>query len=157
MEHNTTDWGRSVAGVVLKDGKVLLARHTYGNGTGLLVIPGGYIEQDETPQDALKREFLEETGIAVEPRRLVGVRFNAKNWYVVFTADHVSGEPRSDHDENSEVVWMDTAEVMKREDVPDLTKALVRCALNEEYALDLVPYENTSRHGPGYLYGAVKG
>ena len=156
MENRNTDWGRSVAGVVLKNGKVLLARHTYGNGTGLLVIPGGYIEHDETPQDALRREFLEETGIVVEPRRLIGSRFNAKNWYVVFTADHISGEPRSDQDENSEVIWMDTAEVMEREDIPDLTKALVRCALNEENAFGLVPYENTSRHGPGFLYGSAE-
>ncbi len=156
MENKTTDWGRSVAGVVLKDGKVLLARHTYGNGTGLLVIPGGFVDAGETPQETLKREFLEETGIVIEPRRLIGIRFNASNWYAVFTAEHISGEPSSDHNENSEVVWMDTAEVMERDDVPDLTKALVRCALSEETAFDLVPYENTSRHGPGYLYGAAR-
>ncbi len=156
MEHNTTDWGRSVAGVVLNENKVLLARHTYGNGTGLLVIPGGYVEHGETPQEALKREFMEETGIVVEPRRLIGVRFNSQNWYVVFTADHISGKPCSDHDENSEVIWMDTSEAMERDDVPDLTKALIRCALDEEYAFDPVPFVSTSRHGPGYLYGSAK-
>ncbi|MBE6759822.1 MAG: NUDIX hydrolase [Ruminococcaceae bacterium] len=156
MENKSTDWGRSVAGVVLKDNKVLLARHTYGNGTGLLVIPGGYLEQGETPQEALKREFLEETGIVVEPRRLIGIRFNSQNWYAVFTADHISGEPHSDHDENSEVVWMDAAEVMDRDDVPDLTKALIRCALNEDEAFGLIPFVSNSRHGPGYLYGSAQ-
>jgi len=152
-ENNTTNYSQSVAGVVIKDGKVLLARHTYGNGTGRLIIPGGFVEAGETPQQTLKREFLEETGIVVEPRKLVGIRFNAANWYAVFTAEHISGEPVSDHNENSEVVWMDAAEIMEREDVPDLTKVLVRCALNEDSALELLPYENTSRHGPGYLYG----
>jgi len=156
MENNTTNWSQSVAGVVIKDGKVLLARHTYGNGVGRLIIPGGYVETGELPQDALKREFLEETGIVVEPRKLVGIRFNAKDWYAVFSAEHISGEPRSDGSENSEVIWMDTAEVMERDDVPDLTKALIRCALNEDSAFDLVPYENTSRHGPGFLYGCEK-
>lgn len=156
MENNTTNWSQSVAGVVIKDGKVLLARHTYGNGVGRLIIPGGYVETGELPQDALKREFLEETGIVVEPRKLVGIRFNAKDWYAVFSAEHISGEPRSDGSENSEVIWMDTAEVMERDDVPDLTKALIRCALNEDGAFDLVPYENTSRHGPGFLYGCEK-
>ena len=156
MENNTTNWSQSVAGVVITDGKVLLARHTYGNGVGRLIIPGGYMETGELPQDALKREFLEETGIVVEPRRLVGIRFNAKDWYAVFSAEHISGEPRSDGSENSEVIWVDTAEVMERDDVPDLTKALIRCALNEDGAFDLVPYENTSRHGPGFLYGCEK-
>ena len=31
-EINSTNWSQSVAGVCLKDGKVLLARHTYGSG-----------------------------------------------------------------------------------------------------------------------------
>ena len=39
------DWGKSAAAVVIKDGKVLLARHTYGAGRGLLIIPGGYIRK----------------------------------------------------------------------------------------------------------------
>ena len=35
-EMNSTNWSQSVAGVCLKDGKVLLARHTYGSGNGKL-------------------------------------------------------------------------------------------------------------------------
>lgn len=41
MENGTTNWGQSVTGVVIKDNKVLLARHTYGGGKGLLIVPGG--------------------------------------------------------------------------------------------------------------------
>ena len=37
MSHENTNWGQSVAGVVIRDGKVLLARHTYGRGNGLLI------------------------------------------------------------------------------------------------------------------------
>ena len=63
-----TNWGQSVAGVAIKDNKVLLARHTYGNGKGMLIIPGGYVNYGETPQQALKREYMEETKIEVEHR-----------------------------------------------------------------------------------------
>ena len=35
-----TDWGKSVAGVVIRDEKVLLVRHTYGAGKGMLIVPG---------------------------------------------------------------------------------------------------------------------
>ncbi len=126
---NRTDWSRSVTGVVLQEGKVLLARHTYGGGKGLLIVPGGYLEQGETPRQALRRELLEETGIVVNPGRLLGVRFGEKDWYAAFAAEYVSGQAVSDHNENSEVVWMDTQEALSREDVPGLTKELIRCAL----------------------------
>ena len=110
MSHENTNWGQSVAGVVIYDGKVLLARHTYGRGNGLLIIPGGYVDFGETPVDVLKREFLEETGVSVEPRYIVGIRFNMHDWYVVLRADYIAGEARPDGEENSEVLWVDTEE-----------------------------------------------
>ena len=39
MNTENTNWNQSVTGVVIKDGKVLLARHTYGGGKGMLIIP----------------------------------------------------------------------------------------------------------------------
>lgn len=59
MGNESTNWGQSVIGVVIKDNKVLLARHTYGNGKDMLIIPGGYVNIGETPQDALVREYIE--------------------------------------------------------------------------------------------------
>lgn len=41
MTKDNTRWTQSVAGVCIKDGKVLLARLTYGKGKGKLIIPGG--------------------------------------------------------------------------------------------------------------------
>ncbi len=152
MEQNSTNWGQSVAGVVIADGKVLLARHTYGSGRGMLIVPGGYVENGETPQDAVKREVLEETNVVVKPTRIIAIRFNSHDWYVAFAADYVSGEEKSDHVENSEVVWMDIEEALQREDVPDLTKKLIECALREG-GLVQIPYEGKSKHGVGYLYG----
>ena len=34
-----TNWFQSVTGIVIKDGKVLLAKHTYGPGKGHLIVP----------------------------------------------------------------------------------------------------------------------
>lgn len=36
MEGNNTNWCQAVTGVVIRNGKVLLARHTYGDGKGKL-------------------------------------------------------------------------------------------------------------------------
>ena len=155
MEHNNTNWQQSVTGVVIREGKVLLARHTYGPGKGRLIIPGGYAQEGETPEDALRREFLEETKVAVEPRRVIGIRFNAHDWYVAFAADYISGTASSDQDENDLVVWLDVAEALAREDVPDLTKKLIQAAQASEGGFPLVPYESRVRSGPGTLYCAI--
>ena len=152
MSHENTNWGQSVAGVVIHDGKVLLARHTYGRGNGLLIIPGGYVDYGETPADALKREFLEETGVSVEPRYIVGIRFNTHDWYVVFRAAYVAGEARSDGEENSEVLWVDTEEALCREDVPALTKEMIRAALTVPNGLKPYPYEGNPKHEPASLW-----
>ena len=60
MGNENTNWGQSVTAVVIRENKVLLARHTYGGGKGMLIIPGGYVNIGETPQDALVREYIEE-------------------------------------------------------------------------------------------------
>ncbi len=63
-----------VTGVVLNPaGEVLILEHVFRHGTpwGL---PGGWVRHGETPQQALEREILEETGlhIRVGPPLLVG-------------------------------------------------------------------------------------
>ena len=152
MEENTK-WGQSETGIVIRQGKVLLARHTYGTGKGKLIVPGGYVKIGETPQDALKREFLEETGIVVEPKEIIAIRFNSHDWYIAFRAEYISGEAVSDHDENDEVLWMETGEALLRDDVPDLTKKLIQCALSESVGLVPLPYQGNPKNGKGYLYG----
>ena len=152
MSNENTNWGQSVTAVVIRDGKVLLARHTYGSGNGKLIIPGGYVNFGETPQDALKREFREETRIEIEPKDIIGIRFNMHDWYVAFRAEYVSGEATSDNNENSEVVWMDIEEALTREDVPMLTKALITSAVKETRGLYYKEYEGSKKHAPYSLY-----
>ena len=133
-----------MAGVCLKEGKVLLARHTYGSGNGKLIIPGGYVKFGEVPEETLVREYLEETGVRVKAGRLLGIRFSAKDWYAVFAAEYVEGEARSDGDENSEVVWLDVGEALKDETVPGLTKTMIEQALKET-GFELTPYQTTKQ------------
>lgn len=152
MEQAQTNWGQSVTAVVIREGKVLLARHTYGGGTGKLIIPGGYVNVGETPQDALKREFMEETGIVIEPLDIIGIRFNMHDWYIAFRAAYISGEVTSDHDENSEVLWVDVQDALSRDDVPMLTKKLIASAVDPRPGLHNEPYEANTKHAPYSLY-----
>ena len=52
-------------GLVITDGKILLIKKFGGPYDGKLDLPGGTIEFGERPEDALKRELMEEVGIEV--------------------------------------------------------------------------------------------
>ena len=120
----------AVGAIVLREDKVLLVRHTYGSAANKLLNPGGMLQQNEMPYDAVKREVLEETGIIVNPTGVLSIRCSDKSWYMVFLAEYVSGEPKSDGNENSEALFMDCDEVFKRSDTTDTVKSLLRLALN---------------------------
>lgn len=152
MENGNTNWQQSVTAVVIKDNKVLLARHTYGPGNGKLIVPGGYVNIGETPQDAIVREYAEETGINITPKGIIGIRFNNHDWYVAFSADYVSGTAHSDNDENSEVVWLDVNEALSHDDVPDLTKKLIESAVNENNELRYTEYLTNAKYGEYSFY-----
>lgn len=64
----------SVAGVVVRDDGRMLAIRRADNGTWEL--PGGVLELTEVPEDGVRREVLEETGIHVEVGGLTGVYKN---------------------------------------------------------------------------------
>jgi 8-oxo-dGTP diphosphatase len=57
-------------GIFLRDGKVLLTR---ARGHRNTFLPGGHIEFGESAKDALKREVLEELGIACEIGKFIGI------------------------------------------------------------------------------------
>src|SRR5580658_10947123 len=61
-------------GAVIRDdaGRLLLIKRGHEPGAGLWSLPGGRIEPGETDAEALVREMAEETGLQVEPGRLIG-------------------------------------------------------------------------------------
>lgn len=59
-----------IYGVLREDGKVLLTRSRFRD-VEFVNFPGGAIEPGEAPLAALRREFLEETGLDVRPVRVL--------------------------------------------------------------------------------------
>ena len=56
--------------IIIKDNKILLIKKVTGPYDGKLDLPGGTIEFSERPEEALKRELLEEVGIEVKEYNL---------------------------------------------------------------------------------------
>ena len=74
-----------VAAVIFdRTGRVLLQRR---DDTGRWGLPGGSMDPGETVHAALVREVREETGLDVEPLRLVGVYSDPANHQVVHYPD----------------------------------------------------------------------
>ncbi|MEU9146183.1 NUDIX hydrolase [Streptomyces sp. NPDC048349] len=103
----------SVAGAVVRDDGRLLAIRRADNGAWEL--PGGVLELEETPEDGLRREVLEETGIHVEVDQLTGVYKNIVAGVVALVflckpsggAERLSGETRA-------IQWLTPEEVSER-------------------------------------------
>jgi 8-oxo-dGTP diphosphatase len=58
---------KSVAGIAFEGGKLFIARRKSGGDLGgKWEFPGGKVEEGESDEAALKREYLEELGVPVE-------------------------------------------------------------------------------------------
>jgi 8-oxo-dGTP diphosphatase len=87
--------------LLVRDGRLLLARKRRGLGTGLLVAPGGKVEPGESAVEAAVRELAEETGLVAGTDQLEEagrIRFlfagsDRPMDVALFRASAVPGEP----------------------------------------------------------------
>ena len=122
----------TVCGIVEIDGKVLLVRHTYGSAKNRILCPGGYVEENELPTQAIEREFLEETGVVVRVKSLLSMQFKSNQWCAIFALDYISGTPKSDNYENSEVLLISPEDAIDREDITNMSRELLKIYLNDK-------------------------
>lgn len=68
-------WGLTVRGICTFNEKILLLKISSNSGhdAGLWEIPGGKVKKDEFFDEALKREYLEETGLEINIESLYNV------------------------------------------------------------------------------------
>ncbi|AZM47499.1 NUDIX hydrolase [Streptomyces sp. WAC 06738] len=100
----------SVAGAVVREDGRVLAIQRADNGTW--EPPGGVLEVDEAPEEGVRREVFEETGVHVEVDRLTGVYKNMTRGIIamVFRCKPSGGTERTSA-ESTAVAWLTPDEV----------------------------------------------
>jgi ADP-ribose pyrophosphatase YjhB (NUDIX family) len=115
------------------EARVLLARRGREPAMGLWDLPGGFVDEGEEPLEALTRELREETGLVIEPGRLLGIW---ADWYgdapgaratvvLVWLAQVVAGR-QSAADDVAELRWFERAELPPDDELafPNVAAAL---------------------------------
>src|SRR5438093_6543247 len=87
---------------------------------GQLALPGGFVNEGETAEDAIKREAMEETSHEVEPIEILGVYSDPKRdprkhiMTVVFVGIILGGSGRAGDDAAS-MEWVELAEIERKQ------------------------------------------
>ena len=85
-----------VQGILVRDGRVLLAKRAHEPRKGWWDLPGGFLAETETPEDGLRREFREETALDIEPVELMCITIEPYHHRYVFSVTYVvrgEGDP----------------------------------------------------------------
>ncbi|MFQ5880279.1 MAG: NUDIX hydrolase [Dehalococcoidia bacterium] len=85
----------AVGVVAEKEGRILLVRRNHEPKLGCWSFPAGFVDGGERVEDAAVREVMEEAGVTVALRGLLGVysRAGERTVFIVYAGSVVGGEP----------------------------------------------------------------
>ncbi len=103
----------SLAGIAFDKGKVLVALRNPGTSIGeSWEFPGGKSEEGETPEETLKREYLEEFDAEIEVgERICQGKFSNKNRHYTLYGYLITVKSELRLKEHSEVRWVSIPEL----------------------------------------------
>ena len=135
-----TGYNIGVGGAVVRDGRLLLVRRASRHGRGNWQLPGGFIEPDETIEQAVVREVLEESGISAEVEAVLGLRSrydpdSGNGIYIVLVLRPVSGEPIADNHEVDQAGYFTLEEIRRLSPLPPVNWEIAQRVLSPDRRL----------------------
>lgn len=154
-----TGYNIGVGGAVVRDDKLLLVRRASRRGRGNWQVPGGFIEPDETMEQAVLREVEEESGVRAEVEGVLGLRNrydpdNGNSLYIVLLLRQIDGVPTPDGKEVDRAAFFTLDEIRALEQVPAVNIAIAQRALSADRQL-LMP--QSMLHVTGAMYNLFVG
>ena len=111
---------KAVRCYLIKDNKVVVTKYKENNKkAGYYEIPGGKIEDGETPQQTAIREMKEETGLIIKNLKYKGnliIEYPNRVFdFDMFLCNECEGEPQEFEENTSE--WIEINELLKKEKI----------------------------------------
>lgn len=111
----------TVTGLIVRKGKLLLTKRRIPPYKGWWDLPGGFVHRGEAPQEAIKREVEEETGLKITIKKFFGLYTGTYPHVfdpchiltVVYIAESSSATPQA-RDDVSASSWFSKKELPKR-------------------------------------------
>jgi ADP-ribose pyrophosphatase YjhB (NUDIX family) len=138
-----------VGGLLYHQNQFLLVKHTYGEYQGHWILPGGHVNLGEHIEDAIVREFKEETMLDVYPKGILAVRSRKRSdtsldCYIIFLLKYLGGQPTSDQLENDEAKFFNLEEINSMDNIIELSKIII----NDFHADKLKLLEKSKTYSP---------
>lgn len=154
-----TGYNIGVGGAVVCDDKLLLVRRASRRGRGNWQVPGGFIEPDETMEQAVVREVEEESSVIAAVEGVLGLRNrydpdNGNSLYIVLLLRQIDGVPTPDGKEVDRAEFFTLDEIRALEQVPAVNIAIAQRALSVDRRL-LMP--QSMLHVTGAMYSLFVG
>ena len=150
-ERYNTGYNIGVGGAVVHDGRLLMVRRASRRGRGNWQLPGGFIEPDETIEQAVVREVQEEAGVMAEVEGVLGLRNRydqdvGNGIYIVLLLKPVSGEPKADGREVDQAGYFTLEQIRELNPLPPVNWEIAQRALSPDRRL-LNPKSVTNLNG----------
>ena len=153
-ERYNRGYNLGVGGAVVRDNRLLLVRRASRRGRGNWQVPGGFVEPDETIEQAVVREVREEAGVTGEVQGVIGLRNRCEpdignSLYIVLLMTPLRGEPTPDMEEVDRAEYLTLEQIERLEQAPAINREIASRALSQEKRL-LEPQELIHLNGKPY-------
>jgi ADP-ribose pyrophosphatase YjhB (NUDIX family) len=150
-ERYNTGYNIGVGGAVVRGRQLLLVRRASRHGRGNWQLPGGFIEPDETMEQAVVREVQEEAGVTAEVEAVLGLRSrydpgSGNGIYIILLLRPITGEPTPDGREVDHAGYFNLEQIQQLTPLPPVNWEIAQRVLSSDRRL-LSPKPLTNLNG----------